>query len=85
MSNLTNCPGLAPRKARLDPFHRIGSQTALAIYDAAAVLSDEDIDRYLRPIVAVLVVWLNQRTGVVGRARSGLGVMPSRRTANTST
>ena len=67
-----------PERPRPDRFDGIGSRllrAALVIYDVAAVSSDEDIDRYLRPIVGVPVVWLNQRMGAVGRAREVRGVM----------
>ncbi len=38
----------------------------------AAVSSDEDIDRYFRPIVAILMVWLNQKMSATGRAASAV-------------
>jgi len=50
---------------------RFRSEKTMVNHNAVAASSDKDIDRYLRPIVPILFVWLNQSMSAGSVARAG--------------
>ena len=60
---------MGPETPQLERFR---SQKAMVNHNPVAASSEKDIDRYLRPIVPILFVWLNQNMSVAGNlARAG--------------